>query len=121
VLIRSECSKRGLAKELGESESNIRRYIALADLPEDGSDWITMWSGEIVLVFVSLSAPNRPVRLAQFPRVCQLLSHVFAMICSVLQHPDTEKLLTMLVVRGCFIAKPFVFMVRPEGFEPPAY
>jgi hypothetical protein len=42
VLIGFECSGRGIAKELGESESNIRRYIAKANPLEEGNDWATM-------------------------------------------------------------------------------
>ena len=42
VLIGFGCSGRGIAKELGKSESNIRKYIPKANPPEEGDDWATM-------------------------------------------------------------------------------
>jgi hypothetical protein len=42
VLIGFNCSRRGIAKELGKQESNIRKYIAKANPSEEGNDWATM-------------------------------------------------------------------------------
>ena len=42
VLSGFKCSGRGIAKELGEPESNIRKYIPKANLLEEGSDFATM-------------------------------------------------------------------------------
>jgi predicted transcriptional regulator len=47
VLIGFNCSARGIANELGEPESTIRRYIALANPPEEGSDWIAQMKSTI--------------------------------------------------------------------------
>jgi hypothetical protein len=42
VLIGFGCSGHGIAKELGKSESNIRKYIPKDNPPEEGNDWATM-------------------------------------------------------------------------------
>ena len=42
VLIGFKCSRRGIAKELGTQESNIRKCIAKANPSEEGNDWATM-------------------------------------------------------------------------------
>ena len=42
VLIGFKCSGRGIAKELGEPESNIRKYIPKANQLKEGSDFATM-------------------------------------------------------------------------------
>src|ERR1035437_7425032 len=40
VLISFKCSVGGIAKELGKPATSIRRYIALANPPDAGGDWI---------------------------------------------------------------------------------
>ena len=42
VLSGFKCSGHGIAKELGESESNIRKYIPKANQLKEGSDFATM-------------------------------------------------------------------------------
>ena len=39
-LIAAKCSVRGIARDLGKPEANIRRYIAPANSPDEGGDWI---------------------------------------------------------------------------------
>lgn len=48
VLIGFKCSRRGIAKELGKQESNIRKYIAKANPSEKGDDWATMMKSTLV-------------------------------------------------------------------------
>ena len=57
-LIGLGCSARGIAKELGKPETSIRRYIALANQPEPGSDWITMLERTLATGFPTQSAKN---------------------------------------------------------------
>lgn len=54
ALIRFNCSVRGLAKELGKSETSIRRLMKLAKQPEEDSEGITVRES------TSAAVPKRP-------------------------------------------------------------
>jgi hypothetical protein len=104
VLISFKCSVRGIAKELGESESNLRRYIMEAD-----GDWITTmenaWAESPEEQSARITYQNPCHFPPRFPGK-EIVVSVINETCPVPDHPhtstaqQTKKITSPLSTRG---------------------